>query len=51
VEALEKMKTSYKIHLKDKENNNTWSTTVNLEKIQDSILKKIGCNGEKQGKT
>jgi transposase len=51
VEALEKMKTSYKIHLKDNENDNTWSTTVNLEKIQDIILKKLGCNEEKQGKT
>jgi transposase len=51
VEALEKMKTSYKIHLKDNENDNTWSTTVNLEKIQDIILKKVGCNEEKQGKT
>jgi len=40
--ALEKLKTSYLVHLKDQENNFSWSLPVNLEKIQDIILKKVG---------
>lgn len=40
--ALEKLKTSYLVHLKDHENDFSWSLPVNLEKIQDMILKKVG---------
>jgi len=40
--ALEKLKTSYMVHLKDNESEFSWSSTVNLEKIQDDILKKVG---------
>jgi transposase len=42
VNALQKLKTSYVVHLKNKENNQTWTAKVNLEKIQDNILKKTG---------
>jgi len=40
-DALKKLKTSYLIHLKDNESGFLWSSTVNLEKIQDEILKKV----------
>ena len=40
--ALEKLKTSYLVHLRDHENDFSWSLPVNLEKIQDLILKKVG---------
>lgn len=42
VHALQKLKTSYIVHLKNNENNQTWTVKVNLEKIQDNILKKTG---------
>ena len=41
-ESLKKLKTSYLVHLKDEKNDFSWSSTVNLEKIQDDILKKVG---------
>lgn len=41
-DALKKLKTSYLVHLKDNESGFSWSSTVNLEKIQDIILKKVG---------
>ncbi|PIV70292.1 MAG: hypothetical protein COS08_01005 [Euryarchaeota archaeon CG01_land_8_20_14_3_00_38_12] len=41
-EALEKLRTSYIVHLKDHESDFSWSSTVNLERIQDKILKKVG---------
>lgn len=50
-EALEKLKTGYIIHLKDHESDFSWSTTVNLEEIQNKILKKLGCSGENLGKS
>ena len=46
-EALLKLKTSYLVHLKDRESDLSWSSMVNLEKIQDDILKKVGVVGKK----
>jgi len=40
-EALEKLKTCYLVHLKDQESEFSWSSAVNLERIQDKILKKV----------
>ncbi|ODS42418.1 MAG: hypothetical protein MSIBF_03590 [Candidatus Altiarchaeales archaeon IMC4] len=50
-EALEKLKTGYMVHLKDREGDFSWSRVVNLEKIQDDILEKVGVVGEKVGKS
>lgn len=41
-DALEKLKTCYMVHLKDQESDFSWSSAVNLERIQDKILKKVG---------
>ena len=40
-EALEKLKTCYMVRLKDQESEFSWSSAVNLERIQDKILKKV----------
>jgi len=50
-EALKKLKTGYMVHLKDHESDFSWTATVNLEKIQDDILKKLGCSEENLGKS
>ncbi|ODS41919.1 MAG: hypothetical protein MSIBF_00725 [Candidatus Altiarchaeales archaeon IMC4] len=50
-DALKKLKTSYRVHLKDNEGDFSWSRVVNLEKIQDDILEKVGVVGEKVGKS
>jgi transposase len=41
-DALEKLKTAYQIHMKDKDSDFEWSSMVTLEKVQESILKKVG---------
>jgi transposase len=46
-EALEKLKTSYMVHLKDHDSDFSWSRMVKLEKIQDQILEKVGVMGKK----
>ncbi|ODS42416.1 MAG: hypothetical protein MSIBF_03580 [Candidatus Altiarchaeales archaeon IMC4] len=50
-DALKKLKTGYMVHLKDREGDFSWSKVVNLEKIQDDILEKVGVVGEKVGKS
>lgn len=40
--ALEKLKTSYRVHLRDRESDFSWTSTVNLEQLQDKILSRIG---------
>jgi len=40
-DALEKLKTCYLVRLKDQESEFSWSSAVNLERVQDKILKKV----------
>lgn len=42
VEALNKLNTCYRVHLKDEESDFTWESLITLEKVQEDILKKVG---------
>lgn len=42
--ALDKLKTGYRVTLTDNHSNFSWSQTVTLSKAQDSILQAVGCS-------
>lgn len=42
IDALDKLKTCYRVHLRDKESGFSWNSTVALENIQERILRRVG---------